>query len=92
MMRTRKATTFGKLRKLRTLDRSRVEYRINLIDGNYISIRLESFELREMRTGVEKSIPYYVISNSFDDRIIKAIRWTKAVSWVWSEARRIDSI
>lgn len=92
MIRTRKATIFGKLRKLRTLDRSRIEYRINLIDGNYISIRLESFELRGTGTGIEKSIPYYVISNSFDNCTINAIRWPKAVSWAWSEVRRIDSV
>ena len=90
MIRTRKATTFGKLRKLRTLDRSRVEYRINLIDGNYISIRLESFAVRGTVTGNEKSIPYYVISNSFDNRFIRAIQWSKAVSWAWAECRRIS--
>lgn len=92
MIRTRKATTFGKLRKLRTLDRSRIEYRISLIDGNYISIRLESFAVRGTLTGTEKQLPYYVISNSLDNRFIRAIRWPNAVSWAWAECRRIDSI
>lgn len=92
MIRSRKQTTFGKLRRIRTLDRSRIEYRINLIDGHYISIVRKTARSFDYSSLDVDYIPYYIVSNSFDDIRIRCDKWQNAVSNAWEECRRIDAI
>lgn len=92
MIRSRKQTTFGKLRRIRTLDRSRIEYRINLIDGDYISILKKPYHLFNPVSNESKTVYYYEITNSRDDSFRRSIKWNNAVSNAWVECRRLDSI